>query len=40
MATRRAERLMCGAFSRRASLIAIAILLAHANPVLAEDGPT
>jgi hypothetical protein len=40
MATRRAERLMRGTFHRRALLIAIAFLLALANPVLAEDGPT
>lgn len=40
MTARRAERLMRGAFHRRALLIATMLLLALANPVLAEDGPT
>jgi hypothetical protein len=31
---------MCGAFHRRAFLIALTLLLAIATPVLAEDGPT
>ena len=40
MAARRAERLMCGAFHRRAFLLATALVLALTTPVLAEDGPT
>jgi hypothetical protein len=40
MIARRTERLMRGAFHRRAFLIAMTLLLATATPVLAEDGPT